>query len=396
MPYIVLKQSPIYHKISLEETWERIIEGPIEIPDTDEPKQPNGTVTRYVEKIKNEFKKGFDVIYMINALHLFNERYADLFSVERSTLYRTFHIPKKKGGLRRIDAPNDELMGALRELKSMFEIQFTHTEDASRQPELHHTTAFAYVKGRSTVDAVRRHQMNESKWFVKFDFHNFFGSTTEEFAYNMITKVFPFSSIAEYPVGAAELKQALSLCFLNGGLPQGTPASPFITNIMMIPIDHELNKFCRSNKMVYTRYADDILISSKYNFDWHRVQNNVNGLLARAGAPFRLNETKTRYGSSAGRNWNLGLMLNKDNEITIGNKNKKTFKAMVFNYINSRKSGIKWEGEDIQKLAGLESYYTMIEPEYIKYIIEKINEKTNADFKQILKADLKAISKGTL
>ncbi|MCL2052843.1 MAG: hypothetical protein FWG90_00155 [Oscillospiraceae bacterium] len=45
--------------------------------------------------------------------------------------------------------------------------------------------------------------------------------------------------------GVIELQKALSLCFSNGGLPQGTPISPFITNVMMIPLDHKLSNSLR-------------------------------------------------------------------------------------------------------------------------------------------------------
>lgn len=56
---------------------------------------------------------------------------------------------------------------------------------------------------------------------------------------------------------------AISLCFLHGGLPQGTPISPMITNIMMIPIDYKLFNSLHDEEstFVYTRYADDMLIS---------------------------------------------------------------------------------------------------------------------------------------
>lgn len=49
-------------------------------------------------------------------------------------------------------------MDALRRLKTMLEEDF-HV--------LYHTSAFAYIKKRCTVDAVKRHQKNESKWFGK-------------------------------------------------------------------------------------------------------------------------------------------------------------------------------------------------------------------------------------
>ena len=109
---------------------------------------------------------------MIETLTIYNQSKEALFSQDRASLYHTFHIPKSSGGLRRIDAPTPELMNALRELRTLFEMYMF---------ALYHTTAFAYVRGRSTIDALKRHQRNESKWFLKLDFSDFFGSTTPAF-----------------------------------------------------------------------------------------------------------------------------------------------------------------------------------------------------------------------
>ena len=315
---------------------------------------------------------------------MFNHSKESLFAKDRAFLYHTFHIPKSSGGLRRIDAPLPELMNALRELKTLFE---THMF------ALYHTTAFAYVRGRSTIDALKRHQKNESKWFLKLDFANFFGSTTPTFVLEMLSQLFPFSEIVKYPTGRDELQKALSLCFLNNGLPQGTPISPFITNAMMIAIDHKISKSLRnfdSRRFVYTRYADDLLISCKIDFDKDSVQQFVVDTLSEFHAPFTIKREKTRYGSAAGRNWNLGLMLNGENQITIGHKRKKHFKAMLDNYIRARKSGTDWSRHDIQILSGLISYYRMVEKDYIDYLLQQCSDKHRADVEKCIKADLSA------
>lgn len=181
----------------------------------------------------------------------------------------------------------------------------------------------------------------------------------------MICKIFPFSEVVKLPEGAAALKTALSLCFLDGGLPQGTPISPMLTNLIMIPIDHALCNDLLRRGFIYTRYADDIQISSKVSFDYSEVCRQIESVLARFDAPYHIKPTKTRYGSSAGRNWNLGVMLNKDNQITIGRKNKDYLKAACNNYINDRRHNVRWEQHDVLVLSGKISYYKMVEPEYI-------------------------------
>lgn len=378
MVYITVMQSPIYHQMTLEEFLFQNFQAPT-ILNTN----VSNTRTYAYKTVSEHFTSRIDTDALIRKLVRFNEQTEALRAQERSTLYETFHIPKKSGGLRRIDAPKPELMNALRNLKTIFEEDF-HA--------LYHTSAFAYVKNRCTVDAVKRHQKNNSKWFGKLDLHDFFGSTTLDYVIKMFSMVFPFSEIVKFPNGEAELRKALDLAFLNGGLPQGTPLSPLITNVMMIPVDYKLANAFRDfdkQRFIYTRYADDFIISSKVDFDVHRVEKLVVDTLHEFGAPFTINESKTRYGSSAGRNWNLGVMLNKDNEITVGHKKKRQFQSMLYNYVTDKRKGISWPREDIQTMQGLHSYYRMVEPETIDAIVKHTNEKMETDVLRLIKDDLR-------
>jgi len=377
MPYITIKQPPKYYQM----TFEDIMAG---VQDLSQYVMPNVTNTRtyWVDQPNQKLLYNTNVGRMIRLLREYNQSKEALFAKDRASLYHTFHILKSSGGLRRIDAPLPELMCALRELKMLLE---THMF------ALYHTTSFAYVRGRSTIDAIKRHQRNESKWFLKLDFTDFFGSTTPAFVLDMLSQLFPFSEIIKRQDGKEELQKALSLCFLNNGLPQGTPISPFITNVMMIAIDHKISNTLRqfdNRRFVYTRYADDLLISCKIDFDMGSVQQLVVDTLSGFSAPFTIKKEKTRYGSSAGRNWNLGLMLNKDNQITIGHKRKKEFKAMLDNYMRDKKTDSKWPLNDIQVLSGLISYYRMVEKDYIDHLLRQYSVKHGADIRKCIKEDL--------
>lgn len=377
MPYITLMQSPIYHQITFEE----IISGNVNMAGLITPNESN-TRTYFVKTLNQAFVERFNIEAMIVALERFCKQNEALYRVERQSLYDKFYIPKKSGGLREINAPTPPLMTALRDLKTLFETQM-HA--------LYHTSAFAYVPKRSTIDAVKRHQRNESHWFLKTDFSDFFGSTTIAFVLHMLSMIFPFSEIVKSTEGKYYLKKALDLCFLNGGLPQGTPISPMLTNLMMIPIDHRLSNCLREfkgNSYVYTRYADDSLISSRRHFDKEEIIDFINNTLLEFRAPFKIKEEKTRYGSRAGSNWNLGVMLNKDNEITIGHKNKQRFRAMISNYILDRRNGRMWELHDIQVLRGLTNYYRMVEEAYVEGVIQYNNEKYGTDVIRSMSEDL--------
>lgn len=387
MFYVTVPQSPAYHQMTLEEfLFGNDSRVPLYVSNE------TNTRTYETEYIGEKFQGLVDTDNIINKLRQFNEQTEELRKVPRKELYSEFYIPKKSGGLRKIDAPNEELKAALRNLKAIFE------EDCHA---LYHTSAFAYIKKRSTIDSIKRHQRNGSKWFAKFDLSNFFGSTTLKYVMDMLQWIFPFSQVCLDDVGRAELEKALELAFLDGGLPQGTPISPIITNIIMIPVDFKLYNGFRNfkyhdkdgneveNYCVYTRYADDFLVSCRYDFNYKEAEAFIVDTLAGFNAPFTIKSKKTRYGSSAGSNWNLGVMLNADNEITIGHKRRKQFTAMLSNYAMDKKNGTQWDFHDVQVLEGHRSYYMMIERESISALVEHLSKKFNMDIVAEIKNDLR-------
>ena len=380
MIYVVQKLPKMYHQMSIED----FLFATEDTEFNSYVKNFNETATRTyeVEKVSHNFKR-YNINYLISRLSLFNTQYADLIATDnKQDLYHSFKIPKKSGGLRQIDAPNEELKSALTILKGIFEEQFG---------ALYHTSAFAYIKGRCTLDAVKKHQQNDSMWYGKYDLSNFFGNTNPDYVIKMLGMIYPFNEVIANPQGNAELRKSLSLAFLNGGLPQGTPLSPLITNLIMIPVDYKLTNMLSDfgkQKFIYTRYADDFIISSRYNFNFRKIEDTIVSVLAEFGAPFSINSKKTRYGSRAGRNWNLGIMLTADNQITIGNKKKRQFETMLFNYAMDAKNGVAWAKDDVQHMEGLRAYYRMIEGETIDRIVAHISQKTNVDIMSSIKSDL--------
>ena len=313
---------------------------------------------------------------MINWLKKFNESNKNLFEADRKSLYTSFKIPKATGGFRQIDAPNEELQCQLKRLANFI------MNDCG---VLYHTSSFAYTKGRSIVDCVKKHQRNESNWFLKTDISGFFPHTTLDFVMRMAAMVFPLSEICKDEEGKAELRKALSLGFLNGGLPQGTSLSPCVTQWMYIPIDFELFNALAKRNIVYTRYADDMHISAKNKFPKDEIVNLIKNTLKEFDAPHELKPEKTHYGSRGGKNWNLGLMLNAQNNITVGYRNKKYFKAALRSFILDTKKEKYWELDDVYHLRGQLSYYTMIEPEYFNNVINQYNSKWNVDVRRLFK-----------
>lgn len=402
--YITYWNPPKTRQISFEE----ILAGVTDISNLSRGGDNTSTMTICRDNLTPRLEQITNIDSMINQLAAFNRKYAELESSNLPSHYYHFEIPKKTGGWRPIDAPYEELSDALSELQKLLK-SFMIAD--------YHTNAFAYIPNRSFIDAVRKHQAGhvktktdpetgekktvcyENNWSVKFDLHGFFPSTTPDFLKGMFSIIYPFALIMKYPRGQAELDKALNLCFLNGGLPQGTPISPWLTNVMMIPFDHLITrKLCYGYKMkdgierefTYTRYADDMMFSCYRSFDPMEIQEIVVNALEFVHARFTLNAEKTHYGSRhSSKNWCLGLMWNKDNQITVGWRNLKNFRCALTNYVEAKSHDRTWELEDLQKFMGKINYYYMVEPDVIEDLIQRYNKRFNVDIIAMLKDDLR-------
>lgn len=389
-------------------TFDEILEGVVDVNSLMNYGDKTSTMTVCRNDLSQRLQSITNIKEMISKLKSYNEKYAELEASNLASHYRHFTIPKKSGGERPIDAPDQELKDALTELRLLLK-SFMIAD--------YHTAAHAYVENRGTLSAVKAHQMGHvryktdmttgdrrkgtylNNWGVSFDFHGFFPSTSFRFLMGQLSQIYPFALIMQDEEGKAELQKAIRMCFLNGGLPQGTPISPWLTNVMMIPFDHLINrKLTTGFKMkdgitrqfTYTRYADDIDISCHLSFDPMEMQDVIKAALEFIHAPFTLNEEKTHYGNrNSSENWMLGLMWNKDNEITVGWRNLKQFKAQIVYYIDAKKNGNGWELEDVQKFNGKISYYRMVEAEKIDYIIDHYNQKFDVNLMAMIKDDLR-------
>ena len=288
--------------------------------------------------------------------------------IDMRTMYTHFTIPKASGGERPIDAPNPQLKQNLTELRLQL----------SSMGILAHTAAYAYVPGRCAKDAVERHQRTEHKYYLKLDLHNFFGSCSENFIKHQLNQIYYFAQLPSLIID-----KILHMAMLNGSLPQGSPLSPWLTNQIMLPFDFELTNWCKQHNITYTRYADDMLFSA--NFDPKTlVEAKVTKLLR--DTPLTLNTDKTHLTTINGRNWNLGIMTNKENHMTIGYKKKEIARAMLVEFCKNKDT---WNAQQAQELLGNFAYFTSIEPEYFQNLLTKYSNKFNVD----ISTELKRISK---
>ena len=344
-------------------TWADILNNPYITRYTDDPKKKR--VTKIIpEDYAQRLWASRCVIYNPDNIVV------NINELDTSEHYRHFQIPKKSNPnkMRQIDAPDDYLSN----------IQTMYKEQIENQLQvLPHKAAHAYVKNCSTITAMQAHQKNNSKWYLQIDLKDFFNSINGEWLKDQLLQVFPFPYIGE-----ENLNKIIHVSLLNGTLPQGSHLSPLLTNLAMVPIDYtlteELHNF-KGHHYVYTRYADDITISCKEKFDPNEILDVIKSIFRTFDVPFRINNDKTRFGSTAGRNYHLGIIVNKDNQLSVGHEKNQKFRAMIYNFCTV---GDYWEIHDVQKMLGLISYYKAIEPDFVKKTLDKYGNKYGIDIEK--------------
>ncbi len=209
-----------------------------------------------------------------------------MFGKERYNSYREFSIPKKSGAQRIIQAPCDELKAIQTWIKENILDKFQVSEYAK-----------GFVKGISIYDNAFPHVGKEL--VINIDIKDFFPSIT----YAQVFKVF-------YYIGyTREVSHLLTkLCTnANDVLPQGSPASPVLSNLVSLKLDKRLSKLAESASCVYTRYADDITFSGDKKIK--SLVPIISEIII--GEGYCINEDKLRLQYSFQRQEVTGLIVNK-------------------------------------------------------------------------------------
>lgn len=153
--------------------------------------------------------------------------------------YHEFKIPKRSGGRRTIMAPEPELKALQRRI---------YRRLLARLPV--HLAATGFRRGESIVTHARRHQGQAV--VMHLDLVDFFPSTSAK----RIEKY--FLAIGWNREAA---KRLTNLCTADGGLPQGAPTSPILSNLVNYRLDARIAGYAKRLNIVYSRYADDITFS---------------------------------------------------------------------------------------------------------------------------------------
>ena len=222
-------------------------------------------------------------------------------------LYKTFQIPKKSGKPRTITAPNASLKAIQRCLALLLQEAY--------QPSI---SVNGFVPGRSIVSNASVHA--DKKFVLNLDLENFFPSIS----FGRVIAVLQLNPIAAQPKVAYYITQ---LACHNGSLPQGAPTSPVISNLICQRLDRRIESLVKSHQVAYTRYADDLTLSSDQPFE-NGLLNHLDQIIQDEG--FTVNMEKVRLQLKNNRQEVTGLTVNE--KVNVPRKYLREVRAMLHNW----------------------------------------------------------------
>ncbi|MFC3929032.1 retron St85 family RNA-directed DNA polymerase [Streptococcus caprae] len=203
---------------------------------------------------------------------------------DKKQFYKQARIPKKNGEYRTLNIPTLGLKSVQRWILDNILYKIPVEKEAT-----------GFVPQKSIVDNANLHLAK--KYILKIDIINFFPSIN----FAMVRSVF-----IKYGI-LPEIATALAnICTQNSELPQGSPTSPYLANIVCSTLDKRLSTLCKHNGLIYTRYADDITISGSRSFFW--IKPLIEEIIISQG--FSLNESKTIMLKPGDRKRVTGIIVN--------------------------------------------------------------------------------------
>jgi RNA-directed DNA polymerase len=303
-----------------------------------------------------------------------------VFQIPTAEKYKTFEIKKKGGGKRRIDAPIPMLKGLQRRLADvLYECLRELEEPEKRKNKLSH----AFRKDYSIITNAKAHKSR--RYVLNLDLQNFFPSLNFGRVRGFFLKNNQFK-LAE-PVATILAQIACN----DGVLPQGSPCSPILSELLTHFLDIRLVKLAAKNQCSYTRYADDITFSTNQKEfpvalavavgeGWilgDEVKSRIEG------AGFTINDTKTRMQVRGSRQTVTGLTVNE--KVNVPQRYCKLARAMTHSFLAT--GAYKRDGVDDSSVPRLEGVLDHIYHIKERQIDIAIDAEKNKEKRHKLHAD---------
>lgn len=224
-----------------------------------------------VEYAKNLLKKNipiiFDVSHLCKLIGMSQFEFYKIY-VTLKYQYSAVSIPKKSGGTRTLNIPSENLKYIQRWILDNILYYIKCQENVK-----------GFIPNRSTVDNAKEHVNREC--VIGLDMKDFFPSIH----FGRVKGLFQQMGYATH------LSIVLAnICTFNGVLPQGSPTSPYIANLICKKLDYRIMKLCHKNNMNFTRYADDITISGNRGIE--KFTTLIKNIIEDEG--FKTNDKKER------------------------------------------------------------------------------------------------------
>lgn len=287
-----------------------------------------------------------------------------LYALNPSARYRSFEIPKKGGGARTIHAPVDGLKLIQRRLAKVLQEcneWMVAAEGKARRPLYH---GFTPERSIFTNASVHRRQ----EFVFNVDIEDFFGSINfgrvrGYFISNKYFKLDPAVATVLAQIACHDSTAEGKQQGHNSRLPQGSPCSPIISNLIGGMLDVRLVGLAKLHGCRYSRYADDLTFStSKSPFPTEIARqignahqwapgSSLSNLIEDSG--FKLNPKKTRMQYCSSRQEVTGLVVN-----SIANTRpeyRRQVRAMVDSLTRTGKytiDDVEYGQEKLNQLAG--------------------------------------------
>lgn len=136
------------------------------------------------------------------------------------------------------------------------------------------------VKKRSNISNAKPHQGN--KYQFTTDLQSFYPNIKSDKVYDTFLKL-GFSNYYSHWL--------TKITTWKYELPQGTPTSTHISNLVFLETDYKLVEFCNKHKLEYTRYIDDLTFSAQKCFK--HLLNDILDMVTESG--FKISYRKTKY-----------------------------------------------------------------------------------------------------
>ncbi|OUS49977.1 Retron-type reverse transcriptase [Shewanella baltica] len=257
--------------------------------------------------------------------------------------YKSFLIPKKNGGERSISAPNEKLKQLQRNLSNLL---LECIDNINKRNGVNNSLSHGFVRERSIITNAEMHK--NKKNVLNIDLENFFGS----FNFGRVSGFFiKNNSFLLEEVIATTIAQ---ICCFNNELPQGSPCSPVITNLITHSLDIRLASLAKKYSCTYTRYVDDITFSTRKSTFPIQIMNFEDGEylpsqrllheITRSG--FNINNSKTRIQFKDSRQDVTGLIVNK--KVGVKREYRQLTKAMCNKLFNTGRFTKEIDGQEIE------------------------------------------------